>query len=800
MEPPYFTVSACHRCRKRKTRCDARLPACLPCQKVGSRCEYNDVQTKVLCSRDFICSLEAEVESLERELRHLQNVGHAASTNQVNESREGLGEGDFSNPFPEAAQAPRADQALDSLDEGPNRRYLGVSSGMHLARSVLNSARLNDPLIDQVPPDPQHSQTEAVAFEEPTTPGTSDTKPTFPSEEVALSLVEIFLDQYQLQYPIVSQEWLVREIQDLYHHRSDLGATVPEDTCTAFMFQMIFAISLLSISQDNHDDDALNLAHGFYASAMSSLTKVMERKGLGALQCLLLLLLYSLLHFSETPIWHISGLSVRMCIDLGLHSEATIKASCGGVPSEMEIDSKRRLFWATYTLDRTLSIMLGRPFTLEDRFIDVAYPELSVPEEKRTGTIHWIKLQRLQSIAVSRYDTALDERSIVQWMHTNNLENDLAAWSDEAPLLADSSRYTIDWWRYWYHNTLLILYRPSSNIPSPDLGSLRTCYAAAKNVIEAAFVRLHTGRLDSICVDIHYQFMAGITLLFLVWNSTEIRKQAMEEWTSFKSCLVQWELVLEKMTTRWDRADRAKAVVHKLSSVTVDIAEGEIAQASKRQGMIHTDGRAMRAREQERVKLIMQQLCSPGMERSHAPQTTATLVGDELPGAAGDREAVTPLGDDTHSHDVPMGHGTYEESGYHQQQQTYNYPDPIPPSSFPNEPTLADDTSLNPQAQSWHEAEFAQLSQMLRGAFDAPALPFPTDLSAIFGDSLWSSNQGTSEEHHIPDDTDAPGLFSNFVAGLGDNMWDSWHDNGGRARNMAWADSVLNFPEEWEAN
>jgi hypothetical protein len=105
------------------------LPACLPCQKVGSRCEYNDVQTKVLCSRDYIRSLEAEVDSLERKLRHITVAGHAISTDQVYEPHASLDEGDLPNRSPSSTQTSRAQPALDSLDPGNNSRYLGASSG-----------------------------------------------------------------------------------------------------------------------------------------------------------------------------------------------------------------------------------------------------------------------------------------------------------------------------------------------------------------------------------------------------------------------------------------------------------------------------------------------------------------------------------------------------------------------------------------------------------------------------------------------------------------------------------------------
>ncbi len=42
----FRNVSACNRCRVRKNRCDQKLPACSPCEKVGVKCAGFDPITK----------------------------------------------------------------------------------------------------------------------------------------------------------------------------------------------------------------------------------------------------------------------------------------------------------------------------------------------------------------------------------------------------------------------------------------------------------------------------------------------------------------------------------------------------------------------------------------------------------------------------------------------------------------------------------------------------------------------------------------------------------------------------------
>jgi hypothetical protein len=342
-----------------------------------------------------------------------------------------------------------------------------------------------------------------------------------------------------------------------------------------------------------------------------------------------------------------------------------------------------------------------------------------------------------------------------------------------------------------------MLNRPSPNIAFIAPNSLSTCYAAAKNVIETSFVRIHTDRLDVTCVDIHYQFMAGITLLYLVWNSTEIRKQAIAEWTSFRSSLVQWELVLEKMAARWGRASRAKDVVRKLLDATVDVVEREMAQSLNNQ-TTHKNGQISRTRERERVMFIMAQLASPRTNSLATGQRGTPVDAEALPGATESHEAPTVLVESTCLGHTFSRNDSYEDGTEQPEQQTFFHSNQLPTSSAND--AIMTDASLTAQEQSWQETEFAQISQMLRGAFDPPGLPFPPDISAMLGDSLWSSSLDASDNAYLQTGPDTFGLFSNFGSASGSNVDDTWFDKAGRARNMGWADSVLNFPDEWENN
>lgn len=65
----FRNVSACHRCRIRKNRCDQRLPRCQSCEKAGVPCVGYDPITKREIPRSYVYFLEARVAYLEGVLR-----------------------------------------------------------------------------------------------------------------------------------------------------------------------------------------------------------------------------------------------------------------------------------------------------------------------------------------------------------------------------------------------------------------------------------------------------------------------------------------------------------------------------------------------------------------------------------------------------------------------------------------------------------------------------------------------------------------------------------------------------------
>ena len=108
---------------QRKTRCDAGLPRCEPCERAKARCEYFDSSKNRLISRTYITSLQANVRRLQAEL------ATAGQEDEHVEDPEHMVRGG----------------GMTKFHENEEKKYLGPSSGIAMTRLVIELAKQNTP-------------------------------------------------------------------------------------------------------------------------------------------------------------------------------------------------------------------------------------------------------------------------------------------------------------------------------------------------------------------------------------------------------------------------------------------------------------------------------------------------------------------------------------------------------------------------------------------------------------------------------------------------------------------------------
>ena len=246
--------------------------------------------------------------------------------------------------------------------------------------------------------------------------------------------------------------------------------------------------------------------------------------GLEELQAVLLLAGLALLRPVAPGLWYIIGVALRLSVDLGLHVEdgdpdldtLDVKMETGRAASSSRLgrrqwtrDLRRRLWWCVYSLDRLVSVCVGRPFGITDQVITTEFPSLLddrdittsgflrpsleySPPTSKLVTHHYFRLRLLQSeiLQVLQYRQAQQTRlqganQGNQYMHTAlpspflqhfhsfrdwraDVDHRLREWKAEAPTQPETGVsfnplfFDLNYWQ-----GVIMLYRQALAVPAP---------------------------------------------------------------------------------------------------------------------------------------------------------------------------------------------------------------------------------------------------------------------------------------------------------------------------------------------
>lgn len=144
-----------------------------------------------------------------------------------------------------------------------------------------------------------------------------------------------------------------------------------------------------------------------------------------------------------------------------------------------------------------------------------------------------------------------------------------------------------------YHHCLMLLNRPSPAIPHPTSSALMTCYESAIATIQIYSELARFANLTNSWLTAHAVFVCGITTLYCIWTSPEVRKSK-----SIDTFLQQAELctnLLSSLGKTWSVARNAQTKFELLVQQTKDSWEksGSNNQSHQTQGSIVDDATQM---------------------------------------------------------------------------------------------------------------------------------------------------------------------------------------------------------------
>ncbi|KAG9229255.1 fungal-specific transcription factor domain-containing protein [Amylocarpus encephaloides] len=500
------TLTACCRCRQRKTRCDPNLPRCLPCERSGALCEYFDTSKGKKISRTYVIKLQDKVRALEAELGQYTD-------------EEGFPQ------KPEDIVRPGGLIRLGEDDETP--RFLGPSSGIAMTRLVMEEAKkyTDSRTIRELVPEvrqrrPPMQSPESASGRKKSYPMISAVPaPTLPSRLVTDKLIEVFNQKAQYLSPTLHEPSFAKDLQDVYD--GDM------DPYKNFVLRMVLAISMQKL-----DTQYSGLADSYYLAAMAYMEDVIRPKDIKTLQCLVLVAQYSLLTPTRTAIYYVVGLATRLCQQLGLAEEKTITQGVPlGLINPIQLDMKRRLSWIILSMELGLAHSMGRPnafATGEDHF-DVGFFEavddefitadgiLPAPvSEKKTVAVHFLRMRLLQAeMRRVLYQKKRPEPKNEDHPWYAQMEKKLKDWLDSCP---ESPTWSKSWYMFKsrYNTMIVTLRRPSPQVPKPSPQSASMCYEASAQNVRSASKQVEAGMIDITWIFLLTVFQSINTILWAI--------------------------------------------------------------------------------------------------------------------------------------------------------------------------------------------------------------------------------------------------------------------------------------------
>ncbi|KKZ65313.1 hypothetical protein EMCG_08829 [[Emmonsia] crescens] len=499
------TLTACTRCRQRKSRCDPGIPRCEPCQRSNAKCVYYDPARNRTISRTYILQLRERIKMLSQELAQVESeISHC----------------------PDAELMVRG-AGLIRFKETDESRFLGPSSGITITRLVMEMAKQNtdSKSIKEVVNEATAQEIKYAFTLESQKPTSkiypmisSVAEPNLPPRELTYRLVDIFMAKAQYMLPTLHEPSFRREIDDVLD-----GS---QDPCHNFQARLVIAISMQKLSPQY-----AGLADSYYLAALPFLDASIKRMDISTLQCLALIAQYSLLTPTRTAAYWVVGVAVKLCQDLGLTDETTITKSSSGPLDCLELDMRRRLFWIITSMEYGLSHSLGRPSAfgvthdhinveffsmVDDRFITRGgiLPG-SQPIMKKCIAIHFFKMRLLQAeirrtLYLKKRDRPLDDED--PWF-TDMLAK-LDHWVTSCPKNDEGSGLSELWFQGRRNTMIILMFRPSPQVPEPSLEAARRCFDASIFNVKMHKTQVATSSVDLTWIFTQSVFMALNTILW----------------------------------------------------------------------------------------------------------------------------------------------------------------------------------------------------------------------------------------------------------------------------------------------
>ncbi|KAH7392262.1 fungal-specific transcription factor domain-containing protein [Phaeosphaeria sp. MPI-PUGE-AT-0046c] len=478
---------ACDRCKKKKTRCSGRCP-CTLCLRSGLPCEFTASYTRgrlpsvivdeAAMSSTARLSLPEQISTPEvpkvqsTPTFQFPRIYPSPSTEQPMSTPTDRLNGTADNVARDPPSRNSPEPARGQMDQ--QGHYIGSSSAVSFLLRIQKRLHQNSSL--------SHDSS-IFTFGDAPLPEFDPSFFVLPPKPDAQRLVERYFDYAAPTHRFLHRPTIERLVEEFYETQGDMRSREDAPAKTSLLL-IVFAQAQAYMPPGSTTKD--NSARYFFA-AEHQLAKERGAVRLASVQARLLQCFYLLTQSRINHCWNLFGTLSHLALAIGLHRGR--KCDPSGTVDYVELESRRRLFWCAYSLDKYLAAALGRPRTFKDEDIDQElpticndndlHPQYINPSTSKSycimmAPVEHVKLTRIVSLVLRDLYSIRPPSMALRIELSNKYTSDLHAWrASLSRFLSDEEGPRIDSHllipiyqrqrsvlRLAYYHAMLLIHRP----------------------------------------------------------------------------------------------------------------------------------------------------------------------------------------------------------------------------------------------------------------------------------------------------------------------------------------------------
>ncbi|KAK6457566.1 Rac GTPase-activating protein BCR/ABR [Scheffersomyces xylosifermentans] len=520
-------VTSCVRCRRLKKKCDKTMPECLNCEKAGEPCRYipRKQRKREYDEIEMDSNISSDNDVLNEVVKVNDNIQKDVSSRQVQKQPTQL-ENTETNNLPLPWMFPS--QQIQS----------------HIKELVISTVKMNISTYG------------------------NKTVPIMP-KEFLLHCVSTYFRKFHHMYPVLSKSSILQKCYTaITENGIDTSKLNQEDQ---FDIYMILALGCKSIERGSNIPMEQQVS-GYLLTRALDYSSDLSKNNIITLRHLILTTMYSLFNGTEWSTWELTGRMIRLALYLGLNTRNSKQKLSGD-----QRESRYRLFWCVYIMDRTVSVTLGKPLGIDDDDVSAPLPAEGGSEDENIPLTNiFIRMRKIEGEIMKRVHFGAHKISNQKPDNEyreevfKKLGEDIDGWYHRANTFKHAAVYVngypYQWYDTCYHFLMMLVYKPSSLNPYPTNEHWSTVSEACLHTLKGTYGLLQADQIMYHWTTLYRLLSICYTMLYCM---SKLRIKPSTSLVEIGYCIE----LLERFGSHWVVAYKSAETFTKLYQVITEIDE-----------------------------------------------------------------------------------------------------------------------------------------------------------------------------------------------------------------------------------